>query len=125
MSISLTNRVAVAAVLGALSFPALAGGEGPTTKQDCSVCGDPTWPEIRSPMPAIVLRSDPGAAKAVLQIDPTWPEIREPMPAIALGPGTGGEPASVQGDPTWPAMASVAPPLEVRPRRTEDRVVQR
>ncbi len=122
---STKSRVAIAAVLGALALPALAGGAGPAAKRDCSVCDDPTWPEIQEPMPAVVLPSDPGAGTAVLQIDPTWPEIREPMPAIALRPDPGGEPADVQRDPTWPTMASVAPALEVRPQEPEGRVAHR
>jgi hypothetical protein len=117
-------HVAVVAALGALSFPAFASGEGPATKQDCSVCGDPTWPEIRNPMPAIVVASDAGARTTALQNDPTWPEIRNPLPAIVFPADTGGEPAAVLSDPTWPTMSSVAPALVVNPP-SKDRVVRR
>jgi hypothetical protein len=117
------RRVAVALALGALSLPALAGAGGSATNQDCSVCDDPTWPELRSPMPPIVIARD--AAIPVLQIDPTWPEIQQPMPVLALTREARDEPADVQTDPTWPAMASVAPAIEVRRLAAQERIVQR
>lgn len=124
---SITLHVAVAATIGALSLPAFADDERSAPKQDCSVCDDPTWPEIQRPMPAIALRSDAGAADRVVQIDPTWPELRNPMPAIALRPDGTGEPADVQTDPTWPEMESAAPALAVKapPTPEERRVVSR
>jgi hypothetical protein len=120
-----TRRAAVAAVLCALSLPAFAGGEGFAAKQDCSVCDDPTWPELRDPMPAVTLGADRGAARTAVQIDPTWPELQSPMPAIALRMEAAAEPADVQSDPTWPAMPSVAPALAVNPHGSDDRVARR
>lgn len=121
---SIIRRVAVAAALGAVSFPAFAAGEGPAVDPDCSICGDPTWPEIQHPMPAIAIRSDADAADRVLQIDPTWPELRNPVPTIALERDAADGPADVQTDPTWPEMTSAAPALAVKaPASPEDRRV--
>jgi len=122
---STIRRAAVAAVLCALSLPAFAGDASFDAKQDCSVCGDPTWPEIRDPMPAVVIRADPSAARSVVQIDPTWPELQSAMPAIALRADATDEPADVQSDPTWPAMPSVAPALAVKPHASDARVAHR
>jgi len=117
MSRTRTRIPVVAALLGALSIPALAADEAPVAKQDCSVCDDPTWPELRAPLPAIVLSADATTEIAAVQLDPTWPEIRDTAPAIILGPGIDGELADVLRDPTWPAIATVAPGLQVNGHR--------
>jgi hypothetical protein len=123
---STTKRhLAFAAALAALSLPAFAGDEAPAAKQDCSVCNDPTFPELRVPAPAFVLSNDGGTASASLRNDPTQPEIREPAPVIVLGGDDAGEPSALRSDPTWPATSSLAPALVVKPHAAEDRVVQR
>lgn len=122
---STTRCAAVAAVLCALSLPAFAHGEGLAVKQDCSVCNDPTWPELQDPMPPVILDAQPGAPRNAVQIDGTWPELQNPMPAIALRVDAAAEPADVQSDPTWPAMPSVAPALAVKARASDDRVAHR
>ncbi len=118
------SRIAVAAVLGTLSFPAFAGSDGTTRGEDCSVCDDPTWPELREPMPAVVIRDDGVTRSSAVQTDPTWPEIPEPAAVIVLRSNGGEDLSAVQTDPTWPAMSSVAPPLEVERQEPERRVAQ-
>ncbi len=118
------TRIALAAVLGTLSSPAFAGGDGPTRGQDCSVCDDATWPELREPMPAVVIAEDAGTRSTAVREDPTWPELRDPAASIVLSPDSAGGLADVQRDPTWPTMSSVAPALEVESHEAERRVAR-
>jgi hypothetical protein len=118
-------HIAVAAIFGALSPPAFASGEGFDPKRECSVCDDPTWPELRDAMPAIVVPATADTRTAILESDPTWPEIREPAPAIVLRPDNAGDLAAVQSDTTWPTTSSFAPALRIHRRQPEGRVVQR
>jgi hypothetical protein len=73
------RRLALAALLAALSTPALAADDAV-----CSVCGDPTFPALENPAPALTLRAQGGAAEALVEVDPTSPADAPRMPAIAL-----------------------------------------
>ena len=117
--------IAVAAVFSVLSLPASAADEASAARQDCSVCDDPTWPEIQDPAPTLALEPGTGSELASVQGDPTWPEIQDPAPALALAPETDGALASVQDDPTWPAMATVAPHLAMKPVHAKGQVASR
>lgn len=118
------KHLAVAAVLAALSLPALAADDSPAAKQDCSVCSDPTFPEIRTPAPAFVFRAQPGGESDPTPFDPTQPEVKEPAPALALRARAADGPAAVQGDPTWPEWAAAAPALHLEGDRSEERVAR-
>jgi hypothetical protein len=120
-------RVAVAAVLGALALPAL-GADDRAAKQDCTVCNDPTFPQVENPMPAIGLPYDDGSAAASLRADPNQPEVRQPAPAIALGgPLPEAAPTDLSRDPNWPAAttARLAPALVPGPEMDEYRAARR
>jgi hypothetical protein len=121
MSITL-SRIGLAAAIGVLSSPVLAADEAPAAKRDCSVCGDPTWPDLRTPAPAFDFGVRPDGELAAAPRDGTWPEVREPAPAVALRPAAGDGPAVVQGDPTWPEMATAAPALHVGGDRANERI---
>jgi hypothetical protein len=70
------NRIALAAVLSTLSAPAFAAD---TTS---AIAGDPTWPAIENPAPAIVVNHR-GNVEA-LRADPTFPATDNASPALAL-----------------------------------------
>jgi hypothetical protein len=69
--------LAAPALAAALAAPALAG-------EPCTVCDDPTWPEIASPAPATTLR--PGTEKPAILSDPTAPAMAQAAPAARLVP---------------------------------------
>jgi hypothetical protein len=96
-----TSRFALAAVLTALTVPAFASAES-------SISGDPTWPAIENPAPAVALRAQGGEAQALLASDPTFPLTDSAAPAIALVaiPDDGGP----QADPVeeWEPTPNVA-----------------
>ncbi len=96
---SRNSRIALAAVLAALSAPALAD-DAPA----CSVCGDPTWPALQSPAPAIALEAQGGEAEALAAADPTWPETTSAMPAIALSPHRSDGPRAEPAVPSAPRV---------------------
>jgi hypothetical protein len=118
---SRAGLVAIAAVLGALSFSA-AADDAPAARQDCSVCNDPTWPEVHSPAPAVSLATSADTGSVFGQADPTWPEVRQPSPAIALTARSDDELAA---DPTWPATEPVAAALPIGRPASADRVALR
>lgn len=103
---STKSHFALAAVLAALSTPALADDASL-----CSVCGDPTWPELDNPAPALTLRSQGGEVEALVGADPTWPAETAALPGIAVvaQPADGGEvePARVDERPAAVDYAAV------------------
>jgi hypothetical protein len=107
------SRFALAAVLAALSAPAFAGDAARS-----SVSGDPTWPVIENPAPAVAVNAKGGEAQALLRADPTWPATDSASPAIALVavPDDGGP----QIDPVeqWEPTPSYAIELSA-PKATE------
>lgn len=82
---TLKNRLAVAAALAALSLPVVAAAE-----QVGSVTGDPTFPSLDNPAPAMVLRGD--GSRSSLS-DPTFPEVATVAPAARLTPYVSDAPA--------------------------------
>lgn len=70
------NRIALAAVLVTLSAPAFAAD---TTS---AIAGDPTWPAIEHPAPALVVNAR-GDVQA-LRADPLFPATDNAAPTIAL-----------------------------------------
>jgi hypothetical protein len=71
----LKTRLAVAAAFVALSSPAFAAS---------GIDGDPTFPAIENPAPAIALRGQGNEAEGLLSADPTFPVTGNVTPAIAL-----------------------------------------
>lgn len=71
-------RIALAAVLATLSAPAFAGDSTAS-----AISGDPTWPAIENPAPAVVLHARGGEVQA-LDADPLFPETDNAAPAVAL-----------------------------------------
>lgn len=109
---SLMRRIAVAASLAALSLPALAA------ESSCSVCGDPTFPQLENPAPAMTLRGD-GSPSAV-RSDPTFPQVAVLAPAAVLTPHASDAPDvdPVEGTPNLhvalvPQPSAVQPALQV------------
>lgn len=78
---STKSRIALAALVAALSTPALAADAA-----TCSVCDDPTWPDVENPAPAVAAYAQGGEAEALVRADPTWPETKSAAPALALVP---------------------------------------
>jgi hypothetical protein len=74
---SKNSRFALAAALAALSLPAFAGDVAPS-----SISGDPTWPAIENPAPAIAVRAQGGEVQALLA-DPLFPATDSAAPALA------------------------------------------
>jgi len=71
------TRLATAALAAALSAPAAALAGEP-----CTVCGDPTWPELATPAPAATI---PGTGeRAAILADPTAPAMAYAAPAATL-----------------------------------------
>jgi hypothetical protein len=96
---TLKSRIALAATLLAISTPALAD-DG----RACSICGDPTFPAVENPTPAIALPADGGEAEASLRADPTWPDAGAAAPAIRLEPRPEDGPQLDPLNPTAPEM---------------------
>jgi len=96
---STKTRIALAAVVAALSAPALAGDVS-----ESSVYGDPTWPAIEQPAPAITLHAQGGEAEALRRADPTWPETTSALPSIALVPQPADRPLFDPAGPFEPAV---------------------
>jgi hypothetical protein len=100
---SSTNfRIALAAVLATLSAPAFAG--------DSAISGDPTWPAIESPAPAVILHARGGEVEA-LRADPLFPATDSAAPAVALVavPDDGGPQAEPAESWQTPSVAIVLP----------------
>ena len=70
------TRIALAAVIATLSAPAFAADN------TSAIAGDPTWPAIENPAPALVVNHR-GNAEA-LRADPTFPATDNAAPAVAL-----------------------------------------
>jgi hypothetical protein len=96
---TMKSRIALAAALAAISTPALA-----KDARTCSICGDPTFPAIESPAPALALSADAGEAEAFLSADPTWPDAGAAAPAIRLEPRPEDGPQLDPLNPTAPEM---------------------
>lgn len=96
---STKSRIALAAVLAALSAPAFAGEAAA-----CAVCGDPTWPALDSPAPALGLRARGGEAEALVRADPTWPETTSALPSMTLVAHPADGPRLDPEDPGAPAV---------------------
>ena len=77
----------------ALSLPVLAA-------EPSSIAGDPTWPAIENPAPAVALNG----AEAPAPVDITQIEIVGNAPAIALVPH--------QAEATQPQLAAPVPPAQ-------------
>lgn len=77
---STKSRLALAAALAVLATPALAD------EATCSVCADPTFPELERPAPALTLHGPGGAVDGAVEVDPTWPADAPRSPAVALVP---------------------------------------
>ena len=92
-----TSRIALAAALAVISSRTLAD-EGST----CSICGDPTFPAIDHPAPALVMPADGGETAAALQTDPTWPGTEYASPAVRLEIQPGDRPELDPLNPTAP-----------------------
>ena len=98
------RRIALAAVLAAFSAPALAADPG----RDCTVCSDPTWPNLDNLMPGIGLngpaetgkRASPGGVAPWLAAN-----YQSPGVGVAASDVTG---SSVYSDPTWPQTRAPA-----------------
>jgi hypothetical protein len=100
---TMKSRIALAAALAVISVPTLAD-EGRT----CSICGDPTFPAIESPAPALALSADGGEAAASLRADPSWPGADIASPAIRLEPRPEDGPQIDPLNPTAPEMKYAA-----------------
>jgi hypothetical protein len=98
------SRIAVAAVLASLSAPALAA----EPVQDCTVCNDPTWPKLESPMPGIALNvpAETGDRSAI-QGDATWLEASNRSAGVGA-PASDSARGGVYSDPTWPQLRAPA-----------------
>lgn len=70
---SRNSRFALAAALATLSLPAFA---------ESSISGDPTWPAIENPAPAVEVRAQGGEVRA-LRADPLFPATDSASPAFA------------------------------------------
>jgi hypothetical protein len=98
------RRIALAAVLAAFSAPALAADPA----KDCTVCSDPTWPNLDNLMPGIGLngpaetgkRPSPGGVAPWLAANYQSPGVGVAASDVATG--------SVYSDPTWPQMRAPA-----------------
>ncbi|HEY6005190.1 MAG TPA: hypothetical protein VIV57_20085 [Anaeromyxobacter sp.] len=100
---TMKSRIALAAALAAISVPTLADDA-----RTCSICGDPTFPAIDSPAPALALHSDGGQAAALLRADPTWPDAGVASPAIRLEPRPEDGPQIDPLNPTAPELEYAA-----------------
>jgi hypothetical protein len=77
---STKSKIALAAALAAMSLPAFAADEATS-----SITGDPTWPAIEHPAPALAVNAAGGEVEA-LRTDPLFPVTDSAAPSIALVP---------------------------------------
>ena len=94
------RRIAVASVLACLAAPALAADPA----QDCTVCRDPMWPTLESPMPGVALNVPAaGLDPSAIQVNAT-PAV---SPSRSNGIGVGSvavASGSVYTDAMWPRV---------------------
>lgn len=98
------RRIALAAVLAAFSAPALAADPA----KDCTVCSDPTWPNLDNLMPGIGLDGPAETGKR-----PSPGGVAPWLAASYQSPGVGVaasdvSSSSVYSDPTWPQLRAPA-----------------
>lgn len=92
------KRNAVAAALAALSLPALASDTSPS-----SIAGDPTWPAVAQPAPAVSLAGEAGGVA-----DLTAADYEGVAPAVALAADAkAGSAPQIQGEPSVARVAAV------------------
>jgi hypothetical protein len=104
---NLKSRLAVAAAFVALSTPAFA---------ESGIDGDPTFPAIANPAPAIVLGAQGNEAAGLLAADPTFPVTGNVLPAITLVEQDSNRPA-VEEPADWAPNAHYAVELTPAPAR--------
>lgn len=73
---STKTRIALAAAVAALALPALARDASTS-----AIAGDPTWPAIENPAPAVALSAQGTAA---VNADPTWPQYAAAPAAVMV-----------------------------------------
>lgn len=72
------TSIALAAALSAISTPSLADDS------TSSISGDPNFPAIDSPAPALAMKADGSESAEALNADPNWPGTVLASPAIRL-----------------------------------------